>query len=373
MKTNYFFSMAAGLLLMAGCAQNGITIESPDANPPVSFDVYTGVQTRGPENTLPKVQNTGFGIFGYYTGQTAWASAAASATPNYMFDQKATYSSSSSTWSYTPVKYWPNKSGDKVTFFAYAPHSTTANSGIATSAKGATGNPYLDFTLQTNPLNSVDLVTADAKDKTKSTDKVGFTFKHVLSRAKFLAKASENLASGSHVFIKSVKIQGSSNNTGSKFYTKARYTFSADTWDYATSNVTIPTADYDLANILKTTAQTSMGGYTTASVDVTGTTAVSLFKDNEFFFFIPVANATGTAENNIKVEIVYDIVTVDAALNTGHSKAENTVVVALPKETLKKGSAYNYNFTVGMSKIEVTATAVDAWTVASPDSQVTVP
>lgn len=367
MKANYLLTLAASLL-MAGCTQNELTLESPDANPPVSFDVYTGVQTRGAETNLASVQKTGFGIFGYYTGQTAWAS---TGTPNYMFNQKATYAASA--WSYTPVKYWPNKSGDKVTFFAYAPHSTTANSGITTCAKSNTGNPYLDFAIQADPSNSVDLVTAEAKDKTKTSDAVPFTFSHVLSRANFLAKASENLASGSHVYIKSVKILGSTRNAGSKFYSKARYTFSTNVWDYTTTgspaNATIQTADYDLAKILNLVTP-SAGGYKTSSVEVTGTTAVSLFKKDQFLFFIPVANATGTAANDIKVEIEYDVVTVDDQLNSGHSLASNTVQVALPASTLKKGTAYNFNFEVSLTQIKVTATAVNGWGTAT-ESNVT--
>lgn len=373
MKANYFISMAA-LFLLGACAQNEMTLESPDANPPVSFDIYTGVQTRTAATVLTTVQGTGFGIFGYYTGQSTWAAAGATTTPNYMFDQKAIYASS--TWSYTPVKYWPNKANDKVTFFAYAPYRTTSGSGIATSANTLNGNPYLDFTLPeaSDASKTVDLVTASAVDQTKTTNAVSFTFSHVLSRAKFFAKASESLAMGSHVFITSVKIQGTGNNNSSKFYTKARYTFSADTWNYDTGNTTIPSADYDLADIIDFNTPTNMGGYTTSSVDVTGTTATALFKDADYFFFIPVANTTGTAANDVKVEIAYDIVTVDSQLSPNHSKASNTVVASLPAGTLKKGAAYNFNFEISMTQIKVTATNVNGWNpTAGTDTPVQLP
>lgn len=365
MKANYLLTLAAGLL-MAGCAQNELTLESPDANPPVSFDVYTGVQTRGPETLIGNVQSAGFGIFAYYTGQAAWAS---TGTPNYMYNQKATYAASA--WSYAPVKYWPNKSGDKVTFFAYAPYNSInttnpVNFGIATCANTNSGNPYLDFTIQTDPSKSVDLVTAEAKDQVKQASAVGFTFNHVLSRAKFSAKTSENLSSGSHVFIKSVKILGSTRNSGSKFYSKARYTFSANTWDYTTTGGAAATAalqtdDYDLKKILNFSTPSNAGGYNTSSVDITSTTAVSLFKSTDYFFFIPVANATGTAADNVKVEIEYDVVTVDNAVNGGHTVTSNSNIVSLPSGTLKKGTAYNFIFEVDMNQIKVTATTVNGW------------
>lgn len=272
------------------------------------------------------------------------------------------------------MKYWPNKSGDKVTFFAYAPHSSAANSTITTCASSNSGNPYLDYTIPTILANTVDLVTASAPNQTKTSTAVGFTFNHVLSRAKFFAKASENLSSGSHVFVKAARILGSTRNSTSKLYTKARYTFSADTWDYTPANITISTTDYNLSTILNTTPQTGMGGYTTSSVDVTGTSVTPLFKTADYFFFIPVANSTGTVANDVKVEIDYDIVTVDNQLNTGHTVASNTAQVSLPAGTLKKGTAYNFNFTISMTKISVTATKVNDWTPTPPtDSNVTFP
>lgn len=368
MKTAYYYLciLAAVPALLAGCSKYEITDESPDAAPAVNFGVYTGIPTRGVETTINTMQTTGFGVFGYYTGQSNWA---ANIAPNFMYNQKVTYASSA--WSYTPQKYWPGAANDKITFFGYAPHSTTANSGIVPSAANYSGYPYLDFTLQDNPANSVDFVMATAANRTK-TATVGFTFGHVLSRAKFFAKASESLASGSHVFVKTVKILGSDKNSGSKFYSKARFSFKNTGWDYATANVTIRPTEYDLKNILNTTPKTGMGGYTTSSVDVTGTTAVSLFKSTDYLFFIPVANTIGTAANDVKVEIAYDIVTVDSQLSAGHTVASNTVQVALPAGTLKQGTAYNFNFKINMTKIDVTVTTVNGWGAVT-ENEVTVP
>ena len=46
MRTRNLLTVAAALLL-AGCSQNEITEMSPDANPAVGFNVYSGVQTSG--------------------------------------------------------------------------------------------------------------------------------------------------------------------------------------------------------------------------------------------------------------------------------------------------------------------------------------
>lgn len=364
MKANYLLTLAAGLL-MAGCAQNELTLESPDANPPVGFDVYTGVQTRGTETKIENVRTTGFGIFGYYTGQAAWPTTGANTfTPNFMFNQQATYAAS--TWGYTPVKYWPNTTNDQVTFFAYAPYSTTASSGIATCANTNTGNPYLDFTIQTDPTKHVDLVTASAPNQKKKAEAVNFTFNHVLSRANFFAKTNSNLSAESHVYIKAVTILGSNSNPSSKFFLKARYTFSADTWDYTTTGspvkAVLQAIDYPLATILNLATPSNVGTYNTQSINVTSnTTSVPLFKDNHSLYFIPVDNATGLKTDNVKVKIEYDVVTKDTQLNGGHSKTSNTVTVALPNGTLQKGKAYNFTFEVSLTEIKVTSTTVSGW------------
>lgn len=368
MKANYLLTLTAGLL-MAGCAQNELTLESPDANPPVGFDVYTGVQTRGTETKNDNVQTTGFGIFGYYTGQATWPTTGANTlTPNFMFNQKATYETSPAPahWKYTPVKYWPNTANDQVTFFAYAPYSTTASSGITTCANTNTGNPYLDFTIQTDPTKHVDLVTASATNQKKQSTPVNFTFNHVLSRANFLAKTNNDLSGGSHVYIKAVTILGTSSNASSKFFSKARYTFSADTWDYTTTGTpakaVIQATDYSLATILNLVTPSSVGTYSTQSINVTSkTTSVPLFKDNHSLYFIPVDNATGLKTDNVKVKIEYDVVTADTQLVGGHSKTSNTVTVALPTGTLQKGKAYNFTFEVSLTEITVTSTTVSGW------------
>lgn len=364
MKANYLLTLAAGLL-MAGCAQNELTLESPDANPPVGFDVYTGVQTRGTETLITNVQTTGFGIFGYYTGQNAWAS---SGTPNFMFNQKATYAVSA--WSYTPVKYWPNTVNDQVTFFAYAPYSATVSSGIATCANTNTGNPYLDFTIQTDPTKHVDLVTASAINQKKKAEAVNFTFNHVLSRANFFAKTNSNLSADSHVYIKAVTILGKTNNATSQFYSKARYTFSADTWDYTTTGTPakaeLQAADYPLTTILNLVTPSGVGTYNTQSINVTSnTTSVPLFKDDHSLYFIPAPKTTGLEKDNVKVKIEYDVVTKDTQLNGGHSKTSNTVTVALPDGTLQKGKAYNFTFEVSLTEIKVTSTTVSGWGTAT--------
>lgn len=385
MKTYHLLATAA-LIVMAGCSQNEITEISPDANPAVSFDIYTGAQTKGTitnnESTGTGIKNTtGFGILAYYTGQTAW-SASGSFTPNFMWNQQVKYESSA--WKYTPVKYWPNKENDKISFFAYAPYSTTQTNGsesygIKLPANSATAKPTITFTLNTNPTNMVDLVAGYQKDKQKQTTTVDFTLAHLLSRVEFKAKLDASISSTgeTHVFITGMRILGTADNgsdknaaganSDSKFYSTAVYDWSAGTWDYTTTTPTKQTTAYPINNVMKLTA-VNVGGYTKSSIEVAQAGSLTkLFTDNQYLFLIPPkddlsltdAGSGIASEKDVRVQVDYDIVTVDSKLSAGHSVTSTSATISLPNKTLKRSKAYEYILTIGLEEVKVTATVTD--------------
>lgn len=389
MKTYHLLATAA-LIVMAGCSQNEITEISPDANPAVSFDIYTGAQTKGTvtnnESTGTGIKNTtGFGILAYYTGQTAW-SASGSFTPNFMWNQQVKYESSA--WKYTPVKYWPNKENDKISFFAYAPYSATQTNGsesygIKLPANSATAKPTITFTLNTNPTNMVDLVAGYQKDKQKQTTTVDFTLAHLLSRVEFKAKLDASISSTgeTHVFITGMRILGTADNGSdknaaganidSKFYSTAVYDWSAGTWDYTTTAPTKQSTAYPINNVMRLTAA-SAGGYTKSSIEVAQAGSLTkLFTDNQYLFLIPPkddlsltdAGSGIASEKDVRVQVDYDIVTVDSKLSAGHSVTSTSATISLPNKTLKRSKAYEYILTIGLEEVKVTATVTD-WTTA---------
>ena len=402
MKKSLLHATVAALLL-AGCAQNEITDISPDAAPPVGFKVFTDAQTRGlvtnsnatNAGVTTGIQTTGFGVFAYYTGQSAWNNTGSFA-PNFMYDQKVTYSGG---WIYTPVKFWPNTEGDKISFFAYAPHRTTSKSGIAfsTTTTTATGAPKLNFTLQTTPQDMVDLVATDATqtgaDKTidvqKRTSNVAFKLKHVLTRASFKAKLDASLTSTAqtHVFITGMRILGTAKrddsknagnnvtaNNNSKFYSAATYQWSDGKWNYTTPAPTLQSAAYELGNtsFMPLVSHSSITSkYTTTGIELPqGATEVSLLNTNQYAFLIPPYDIEGIkAATDVRMQIDYDVVTVDNSLSQGYSITSTTATVSLPNGTLQRGKAYIYTFTVGLEKVQVNAT-VEEW---AADQSVYVP
>ena len=102
-------------------------------------------------------------------------------------------------------------------------------------------------------------------------------------------------------------------------------------------------------------------GYTTNSVDVSGTNEVALFKENEALYFIPVDNATGLAEaGDVQLKVSYDIVTkVTESSNTTSSVSEK--VIDLPVSALKKGNFYTYTLVISMNAIKLEGTVSTTW------------
>lgn len=383
MKTYHLLATAA-VLLLAGCSQNEITEISPDANPAVAFDMYTGAQTKGTVTdngtgtTGIKNTTTGFGILAYYTDKNNW-NAAGSFTPNFMWNQQVTYQASA--WKYTPVKYWPKTESDKISFFAYAPYSATPSgasptNGIVLPTNTATTKPTITFTLNGTASSMVDLVAGYQKDIQKRTTAVSFTLAHLLSKVEFQAKLDASITTNSqtHVFITGMRILGtatygsdqnaSGTNSASKFYSTATYDWSAGTWDYTTTTPTKQATAYPINSVMDLKAANA-GGYKTSSVEVAQAgTVQKLFKSNEYLFLIPPADATGiSAATDVRVQVDYDIVTVDNKLSAGHSKTSASATISLPNGTLQRAKAYTYILTIGLDEVKVSATVSD-WDTA---------
>ena len=54
-----------------------------------------------------------------------------------MHNQMVKFDGTNNVWTYSPVKYWPNRQNDKISFFAYAPYESDwqngSKSGVITS------------------------------------------------------------------------------------------------------------------------------------------------------------------------------------------------------------------------------------------------
>lgn len=219
--------IAIWAIASTGCSAdiNEAITDIPNESGAVLFDACSNeMQTRGASMDMAMLKTEHFGVLAYHT-QGTWNDAAANATPNFMYNQRVAYNSTAPSWTYAPIKYWPNNSTDKVSFFAYAPYedapTTGTNKGIKLSTNTTTGAPIIDFTVNTTVADQVDLVYASSKDKSKG--QVDLQFKHALARIVFSAKKNFDYGN-TKIEIKSVSIKG-------KFYPSAKFKFNNSTND----------------------------------------------------------------------------------------------------------------------------------------------
>ena len=185
------------LLALTGCSKDEAGNDS-DAPVPVRFEAGSPevFKSRSLIESESALQGAGFGVFAYYTGATAWESAKASATPNFMYNQQVTWDGTNSVWIYTPVKYWPNDNNPAdntgatgsqthsyVSFFAYAPYTSSS----IFSSNSAPGGPTISYTwaadadlLYASQIDRYKYDSNDANDNGRVGDAVSFTFRHAL-------------------------------------------------------------------------------------------------------------------------------------------------------------------------------------------------
>lgn len=208
MKKSLFLMAAASALMLTACTNEDATNETVVSKgaQAVSFDTYVPNATRAGDagvmtTAALQTADKGFGVFAQYSNGTSTTDGAYANTTNpsnFMWNEHVSYAAGS--WTYSPLKYWPNETdndsqspaatsdhADKLSFFAYAPYVAEASSiytgkltgptysadpvignsnisadggGIeAVIANNATGNdPWVRYAVATDPANSVDLV-----------------------------------------------------------------------------------------------------------------------------------------------------------------------------------------------------------------------
>ena len=379
MKLNYFMGLiACTALTMTGCSNDEINApQQSQGNNAIEFSTYLGRNaqgSRGTETNTTSIQTNGFGVLAYYTEQANFAD---TNKPNFMWNQKVTYDKTNTNWEYTPIKYWPTKVGDKVSFFAYAPYVANGNAnGIVLSGNSAEGTPTATITLPDDLSQTIDFVAAVQMNKTHdnsatANNNVSFNLKHEMTRVKVQAKLDKlvydanDAKKKTFVVIKDVKFYNNVN-----FYKSGIYTFSTDdskrgTWAPVTDDSKTTSLDLNKAMATATIkakdakSATTSGDYMTGvnGVKLVDTTEKDLFKNNEYLYLIPVPVDGG---DGLTATIKYDIVTEDSKLVAGYSCTSATKTVSLPTGAFQQGKSYNYTFIIKLDEIVLDAT-VEPW------------
>ncbi|MBR1520665.1 MAG: hypothetical protein IJ635_05450 [Bacteroidaceae bacterium] len=254
------------LTIFAACSESNEVSTIPDDEP---FAVSFAASTFGPTETtragktgiitIDELKEAGFGVFAYATENADYAN---TFVPNFMYNQKVLWDATlpQPSWTYTPLKYWPNGNatadnagatgtpGGKVSFFAYAPHvEVTSGTGtvadattgiIALTANTAAGDPKITYVAPTTPNldKTVDILwgvaasdSYDAIDHPSNTtlgmpltnltkptvgEKVQFRFVHATSRLNLrvqgafdeIAPNTNNVDANTRILVNSITV-----------------------------------------------------------------------------------------------------------------------------------------------------------------------
>ena len=431
---------ASALLVLMACSSTDESVKDDlkNAEPlPVNFDAYVnkGVTRAGFTGDLGggssynlTTAGVGFGIFAYYTDNLEYSS---TTIPNFMYNQKVTWSSSK--WNYSPIKYWPNEYGntassddiDKVSFFAYAPYvDVTASTGQVTGDKTygitqlsrntATGDPLVkyitrasgsvvtdhgvDLLWAVNNSNGLPYLNQTRTAGTTSDDKIQFTFNHALAKIGAMIQAGDDFvdygtdatANKTKIYVRSVTITGFAtkgalnlNNIEANKplwygYDGGDLTFDGITVNDGRKDGREGTADGTQSNEKNAYLDPNIIQTNTATTGVTKGSSYSLFLSS--LYVIP----SGGSEK-VDLTIVYDVETEDANLSTylsdgvtHGSSIENritktNVLSGLSTTGIEAGKVYNLSITLGMKDIELSADIGSNWTSASGAGNIVVP
>jgi hypothetical protein len=188
----------------------------------------------------------GFGVYAYYTGTHIYDMLS---LPNFMLNEHVVWQEvpppASSSWTYSPTKYWPNGEGEAtgvagkiphyVSFFAYAPYTPVSEStgcvddgsttGITALRRSIDeGDPIVRYTISTQPAQSVDLCWGEpvlnaTKPLGDAPSPITFNFKHALSALNVQIDADLDEQGGhtndrdafTRIWVRSVTFEGFTN------------------------------------------------------------------------------------------------------------------------------------------------------------------
>ncbi len=210
--------MAVVLFLVAtlwSCSEENVVPVPEGEGAPVAFATNDGwdVRTRADGNSAPSndfPNGTQMGLFAFYI--PSGGSLDVTQVPNFMNNEDVVASTTEkdknfiTSWSYSPVKYWPHAKGDALSFFGYYPWVPDATLDEVNYTLDGTKNVMWINKVNNTPVavtgEDDGVTTFNEKNLTTSADcpngAVSLNFEHKLMRLRF-------------EFLASLKYDGSGN------------------------------------------------------------------------------------------------------------------------------------------------------------------
>ncbi|MDR3118310.1 MAG: fimbrillin family protein [Mediterranea sp.] len=324
------------VLLCAACTDN--TVVPVDAAGTVAFTAQTSAAARGTSiEGKSDLQTAGFCVYAWLTDSNDWSNAIPATTA--WFDGAAVAWSTSS-WTYTPMRYWPDAAGLKASFFAYAPADAVV------TMQSTSGNPAFEYTVPNTAADQCDLLAAQALDRTKSAA-VPLTFDHLLARIGFKARLSKHFA-GATLTVTSLKVK----YTADKIANKGVYTFggspgqSAGAWtltDAGTSSMATSGGGDELLSDSLPLSNNTAGEYDTPLL---------LNDAGKYLMMLPQS----LPENAFSVEVAWIVEQADEIIHNAIR------TVTFPSSMIwQAGKAYSYTLLFLANEVQAGGVTVENW------------
>ena len=318
-----FFLSACG-----GSASPGS--DEPSGPVPIGFSPAVEAQTRGTDynkNNLPSL-----GVLAYLTQGSEFTPA--SSTPNFMYNQEVTKAGSS--WTYTPIKFWPANSNDKLTFFAYAPHNAT---GLTLPGSTDAGYPSFTYEVKATEAEQTDLLLASpVLNQTAGAGTVNFSFKHALTRVVTNVEAGSGFTG---VTINSLSIK--TKKTGTVAF-KSPTSVGATDWMQWSNIASGAGNDISCAATLPSSSSTVTAGATQKIAT---------------FFLLPVA-ATSAASEKATLSFTYTM------NGVGDTRTVTDLELPSPADWLPSTSI-TYNLKISRDAVTAEVSSISVWSGTTVD------
>lgn len=363
---NPYFSL---FILMSSCTAEGLVEDgSSVVATPIAFTTYTSQPVTRADSSYLAINSIpwgkSIGVYAYYHDNSTWSTAA---KPNFMCNQQATNNGLDQSFTYSPLKYWPNEVADKISFIAYYPYTSNSASDIsATGVKALlenssdTGLPTFLFTVNNDVKKQIDFMISDllpnlpngtsavspsnagSRDDLTVTDRVRFNFHHALAKIEFRVVVPNDVRKDLAYFtLKKIQLKSVSNEA------KLTPSYDGTTTTLAWSSYSASTTNYNC----KTTEAYLLLPQTLAdAVQLEITYDLAFKSEGTTYTYDGSGNPVATEE------YVYTNRTTSVQLNTLKLSGTNTVI----NEWLPNHH-YIYNLVIKPHRIEFTGQVVDNW------------
>ena len=348
MYKKFFMGIAAmAALTLVSCSSEDLNSLSDNSskNEAISFDGYLGrsaVAVNGSRGSVldnTTLQSEGFGVFGNYnsTGGQEFGS-------NLFNNQEVTGTTSNkvTTWTYTPVKYWPTQG--HIDFLAYAPYDATTALNTTSDGTASKKTSKINFIVAEQVGDQKDLLWANVKEQKKTNDPVKFTFNHALAKIGYTVKLNKDYSNAT-ITLNKITLAGSADEKTKAFYKTGTIDLSKTSSDGLWTNQ----SSNDKQNF---------NWFSETQSATTITSASTPNPDTKYLFVIP-QDFSKTEENADKLYVIVDYTIKYTKYNNGEmAEMKSTVSSPIVKNFLQ-GKAYMINLSIGLTPIEFDATVED--------------